>query len=216
MLLRSLFKFLTITFVIALAGCASFPQQEVAQAGAMPDVSQYQHKPSVYVDFRFFRGKPGDNSTPVELPQAKAQLHPMIERVLSDSHLFSSYTFDEFQKDKTDYTIKIYAYNHGNAGLAAIGGFITGFTFGVIPTAVTDQYTVTVAAVDKNGAAVKDLTNHDEVTTWLGLWLIPAMGKTPAKAVNITLENQVKSALKELVESGSLKYSWLTHRLNAG
>ena len=45
----------------------------------------------------------------------------------------------------------------------------------------------------------------------LGL-LIIALLAWPALAADTGL----RSALKELVESGSLKYSWLTHSLNAG
>lgn len=193
--------------IAVLAGCASFAKNQVPEVTAMPSVQQYQHKPSVFIDFRFFQGNPANTTNPVEMAAAKTQLQPTIERTLQESQLFSRYTFDEFEKEKTDYAIKVYAYNHGEHGAAAVMGFITGFTLGVIPSAVTDQYTLVVEASGKDGGKLKDISNNDAVTTWLGLWFIPLMGNSPIEAVSGTLENQLRSALKELVESGALQYS---------
>lgn len=202
---RYFFSALTIALVL-LSGCATFKQNEIAQVDALPDVSQYQNKPSVFVDFQFFRGEPGSDEAKV-VPPARKQMQPVIEEALRDSALFESYTFDEQEKENTDYTIRINVYNHGNAGAAAALGFISGFTFGVIPAAATDNYTVTAEALDRQGEVISKLQNKDSVTTWIGLWFIPMMGNTPKQAASDTLENQVHDLLKTLVENKTLQYS---------
>ena len=196
--------------IVAIAGCASFAKNQVPEVTNMPSVEQYQNKPSVYVDFRFFQGDPQTTQNPVEMAAAKNALQPMVERTLQESQLFNRTTFDAFEQDKTDYTIKVYAYNHGSHGGAAVMGFITGFTLGVIPSAATDNYTLVVEATGKDGAKVSNASNQDAVTTWIGLWFIPLMGNTPDEAITGTLENQLRAALKELVESGKLQYSGVT------
>ena len=194
-------------FVTAiLSGCASFPQNEVAKVTQMPDVSRYQNKPAIYIDFKFYQGLP-DSGTAIEMPSFKTQFLPDLEKSVQNLGLFKSVTFDEFKKAGTDYTIKMLCYNHGNGGAAAISGFVTGFTFGVIPGAATDNYTLKVQLIDSNGTVVKELVNKDSVTTWIGLWFIPMMGNTPKEAVMTTLENQIKTALKSIIETGKLKYS---------
>lgn len=209
MLKTPLLRAIGVIAVSVLAGCASFPKEYVAKVDQMPDVSQYQNKPSVYIDLRFFHGKPGQATAPVEMAAAKPVLQQTVQKVVTDSNLFSSYSFDEFEKDKMDYTLKIYAYNHGEVGAAAVMGFLCGFTFGVIPAAATDNYTLEVDAIDQAGTMVSEANNQDAITTWMGLWFIPLMGNTPNEAVSETLENQLRAALKEMIESGKLNYSWL-------
>ena len=50
MLKTPLLRAIGIIAVSVLAGCASFPKEYVAKVDQMPDVSQYQNKPSVYID----------------------------------------------------------------------------------------------------------------------------------------------------------------------
>lgn len=196
---------LSLSIVLALVGgCASFEKNEMARVDRLPDVSQYQHKPSVYIDFRFFRGASGDAKA-VEISQARTQLLPLVEKVVKDSALFSRYTFDEFEKDKADYTIQLYSYNSGDGN--GVLAFLCGFTFGLIPAAATDDYTLNTRAIAGDDTPVDSLESKDGITTWMGLWFLPVMGNTPLEALSNTFENQVRHALKNLVEKGSLKYS---------
>lgn len=202
-------RIITIAGLLALtllSGCASFPQEEVAKVEKMPDMSNYQNKPSVYIDYHFYRGEPG-SAKAVEVSRAKEQLMPEVKRVIEESKLFSSVTYDEFQKGKVDYVIRISHYNHGDVGSAAVMGFITGLTLGVIPSAATDNYTMNVEVLDRQGKSLTNNSSKDAVKTWLGIWFIPAMSNTPEKAIKGTLENQLRHALNELLKSNSLKYS---------
>jgi hypothetical protein len=194
-----------------LAGCASFPQDQLA-AATLPDVSAYANKPSVYVDVKLFRGEPGAANA-VDMTAAVAKdINPAIDAVLKDSQLFSSYTFDKFAQDKTDATIQLYFYNHGDAGGAAALGFISGFTFGVIPAAATDKYALQARVIGRDGAEAASYRNDDAIRTWIGIWFIPAAGNTPQKAVAEVFSNMTRDALKSMVEKKQLIYSAIERR----
>lgn len=203
---------LAVFFGLVVSGCASFPQNEVKTVTQMPDVSIYQNKPSAYIEFKLYAGDPQHPESATEMVQAKDKLLPITKRAIESSGLFSSFSVDEFDQDKMDYVIKLRGYNHGNGGAAAVSGFITGFTLGIIPGAATDNYTVIADVFDRQGNKVATYQNKDSVTTWVGIWFIPMAGNNLEKAVTGTLENQIKDALKRLVEEQKLKYSsaeWL-------
>ena len=194
-----------ITMVLALAGCASFPGEEVAQT-KLPSMTNYQQRPAVFVDFNFYRGEAGDAKA-VEVPQARDMLKPQLEAVLRDSGLFSRYTLDQFQKQPGDYTLKLDVYNHGSSGAAAFSGMITGLTLGIIPGSGKDEYTMTLQVIDEQGQTIKVGENHDSVRTWLGLVFIPMMGHTPAEAINDSFSRQLSALLKQLLDQQVLKYA---------
>lgn len=198
---------------ISVTGCASFHQEKVAHVDAMPDTSQYQNRPSVYIDFDFYRGKPNENALDVDT--AEVHIKPLLEKVVNESNLFSNVSYDETKKAEMDYTITLRAYNHGEVGAAAVMGFITGFTLGVIPSAATDEFSVLVEVTDNTGQTLHNNQNNDAITTWIGIWFIPVMGFTVDEAVNASLENQIKQALKEAFESGTMKYSHLHYLLHS-
>ncbi len=206
MLLRKLQVLLVVCAVTVLSGCASFKNNEVASVGKLPDVSQYKNKPSVFVDSHFYRGLPGKVIMEV---QNKAEMEGMIGPSLDDTGLFSKHSFNAADKATADYTLAVDIYNHGSNKAAAAAGAVTGLTFGVIPSWATDNFTVELRLLDKSGAVVSKVSNKDSIRTYVGLWFLPLMGSTPKKAAFGTLDNQIKALLKELVDSGKLKYSLL-------
>jgi len=199
-------RLLSVGVIAMLVACASFEQHEVAKVDELPDVSQYQNKPSVFVDLAFYSGSPNAGNA-VALAEGKKLLMPHVKEVIEGSELFSEITYDEFEKDKVDYELQVAVYNHGTSGAGAVLAFLSGFTFGVIPAVATDNYTVDVKLMNTPGKLLREERNKDSVTTWIGLWFIPFMGYTPEKAVFNTINNQVRAALKELIESGAMKYS---------
>ncbi|KAA8738743.1 hypothetical protein FE275_17305 [Pseudomonas koreensis] len=203
-------KILALGLVLALGGCASFTKDEVAPV-KLPSMASYANKPNVYVDFDFYQGEPKSASA-VEVPQARDQLKPELQKILSDSGLFGRVTLDEFQKQPGDYSLRLKMYNHPpNAGSMVLG-FISGFSLGVIPAYGTDQYTMSLEAVDGTGQALTTASNHDAVGTWIGIWFIPLMGNTPKAAVNDTFARQVNALLKQMIDNNNLKYSALETR----
>jgi hypothetical protein len=184
------------------SGCASFPQESLKNS-KIPDVSTYKHRPSVYFDVKFFQGEPGDTKA-AEMPALEARVKPIVEQVAKNSGLFSSYSFDAFQQGHVDQTIKLYFYNHGSTGAAAASGFISGFTFGLIPGEATDRYTL---LTDAGTGVSGQLTSNDEIHTWIGIWFLPMAGNTPEKAVTTTFTQMLNDAFKQLVETRQLKLS---------
>lgn len=206
-MLFRIFTFIAFISGLLLSGCASFPQEEIAKTQSMPNVSKFKNKPAVYVDFDFYQGNPGASNA-VESRTVEDHYSAGIKKIVESTKLFSSVTLDEFEKNNTDYTISLHLYNHGDVGGAAVSGFLTGFTLGIIPGAATDNYTLIAKITDKNNNVVASTRNKDSVQTWIGIWFIPVMGNTPEKAVFSTFENQIRTALKEMIMKGKLKYSF--------
>lgn len=195
-----------ITF-LCMAGCATFERSELTRINKLPDVSQYENKPSVFVDFSFLAGLPSEN--PSEIVKTTQELQPLVQEAFIDSKLFESVTFDSSVKDKQDYTIQIKVFNHGSSMSAGVSGFVTGYTLGLVPGSATDNYTLELKAINKDGGVINEYSNRDSVKTWVGIWFLPVMANTPKKAISSTLDNQIKVALKELIESRSLEYSFI-------
>lgn len=211
--MRNLFRGVAATLVcsslLLASGCASFPAESLKDS-KIPDTSAYHHKPSVYIEIKFFQGSPDDGKA-VEIPSVKARVQGIVDQVAKNSGLFSSYTFDAFQQDKVDQTIKLYLYNHpDNLGGSMVMSFLCGFTFGLIPASATDNYTL-VTTTGNNGTP---LNSNDSINTWLGIWFLPAAGNTPEKATETTFTEMVNDAFKQLVESKQLKISALPDDLS--
>ncbi|WP_064120947.1 hypothetical protein [Pseudomonas fluorescens] len=203
-------KILALGLVLTLGGCASFTKDEVAPV-TLPSMVNYANKPNVYVDFDFYQGEPKSGSA-VEVPQARDQLKPQLQKILTDSGLFGRVTLDEFQKQPGDYSLRLKMYNHPpNAGSMVLA-FISGFSMMVIPAYGTDQYTLSLENLDQQGQTLTTASNHDAVGTWFGIWFIPLMANTPKEAVNDTFTRQVNALLKQMIDNNSLKYSALETR----
>jgi hypothetical protein len=190
---------------VLVPGCASFRNHEVADVGAMPEASLSGNKPSVYVETHFYRGEPGSGAA--EMTAMTSKIQEIIGTSLAEQALFSKYSFNDEDKAVSDYVLKVDVFNHGNAALAFAAGFVTGYTLGLVPSAATDNYTLQATLSDKAGTVVGEASNKDSITTWMGVWLLPAMANTPDKALTGTLDNQLRAVLKEFFGSGKLKYS---------
>ena len=128
---------LCVLLFATLSACAAFPGEKL-KASKLPDSASYAHRPSAYVEVKFFQGKPGAANA-VAIPAGKDKAQAAVERVLKQNSPFSNYSFDVFDQDKMEYVVKLYYYNHGDTGGAFLGGFISGFTFGVIPFALAER-----------------------------------------------------------------------------
>lgn len=201
--ITSLFLMMLLPFLVS--ACASYEKKQLVRIENLPSMSAYENKPSVYVDFHMYRGKP--ESSPTEVKEIHENIQFAVHETFRESGLFSVYTFDEEHKSSVDYTLRLDLYNHGNIVLAALSGFVTGYSLGIIPSAATDNYTLVLKAFDRDGELVESSSNDDAIQTWFGLWFIPASGNTPEKAMTKTIENQINQALDQLIKSNVLKYS---------
>lgn len=189
---------------LGLGGCASFPAEDVPRT-SMPSFTQYQQKPGVYVDFKFYQGLPGAGAS--EIGQAREHMRPALEQRLAASGMFSHYTLDPAQKREDDYVLRLKVYNHGSSGGAAISGFITGLTLGIIPGTAKDEYSMTLEVLDGQNQPLQSVRNHDAIRTWMGWIFLPMAGNTMDKALYDTFNRQVDALLKELYDSRQLEYS---------
>ncbi|MGJ8691693.1 MAG: hypothetical protein ACSHW0_04370 [Thalassotalea sp.] len=204
----------TITSVIllTLSGCAAFPDEQIAKVENLPDVSQYKNKPSVAIDLKFYRGSP-DDANPIEMSQLTPQLQEMTAKVLDESQLFEKYTYDIFEKNEVDYVIKMHFYNHGNTGGAAISGFLSGFTFGIIPGVATDSYSLKLEVHQGDKSIIEQVSN-DALNTYIGIWFIPVMANTPEKGFDEVISNMIKDSLTKIIESKQLHYAAVNNLLS--
>ncbi|MDH1261855.1 hypothetical protein [Pseudomonas sp. GD03944] len=198
-------KMLGIALVLTLAGCASFPGDQVPET-TLPSMAAYKERPGVFVDFTFYQGEAG-SAKAVEMPQARDLLKPQLEASLRESGMFSRYTLDEFQKQPGDYTLKLDVYNGGSSAAAAVGGFISGFTLLIIPATGKDEYTMTLQVLDGEGKPLQSGQNNESVRTWIGLVFIPMMAYTPADAVKDSFRRQFNALLKQLLDKQVLHYA---------
>lgn len=199
------FKMLGAVLAMALAGCASFPGDQVPET-TLPSMGSYQKRPGVFVDFTFYQGEAG-SAKAVEMPQARDMLKPQLEASLRDSGMFSRYTLDEFQKQPGDYTLKLDVYNGGASAGAMVSGFISGFTMLVIPATAKDEYTMTLQVLDDQGKPLLSDQNNESVRTWIGLIFIPMMAYTPVDAINDSFRRQLNALLKQLLDKQVLQYA---------
>lgn len=204
-------KVLGLALMLSLGGCASFTKDEVAPVN-LPSMANYAHKPNVYVDFDFFQGEPNSASA-TEVPQARDMLKPELKRALDESGLFGRVTFDEFEKQPGDSSLRLKVYNHPPSGGQMAWAFFSGLTMMVVPAMGTDHYTVSLETMDDRGQALSKNTNHDAINTWFGIVFLPLAGNTPKEAINDTFNRQVKALLKNWVDNNRTKYSALDARI---
>lgn len=200
-------KVLALALMLSLGGCASFTKDEVAPVN-LPSMANYANKPNVFVDFDFFQGEP-NSAAATEVPQARDMLKPELKRALDESGLFGRVTFDEFEKQPGDSSLRLKVYNHPPSGGQMVMAFISGLTFTIIPTMATDQYTVSLETLDDRGQSSTRNSNHDAINTWMGIWFLPLAGNTPKEAITDTFNRQVKALLKNWVDNNRMKYSAL-------
>lgn len=204
-------KVLGLALMLSLGGCASFTKDEVAPV-SLPSMANYTNKPNVYVDFDFFQGDP-NSAAATEVPQARDMLKPELKRALDESGLFGRVTFDEFEKQPGDSSLRLKVYNHPPSGGQIVWAFVSGLTMMVLPAMGTDHYTVSLETMDDRGQALSKNTNHDAINTWFGIVFLPLAGNTPKEAITDTFNRQVKALLKNWVDNNRTKYSALESRI---
>lgn len=95
--------------------------------------------------------------------------------------------------------------NHGNGAAAAASGFISGFTFTIIPGVGTDQYKLTANARGSSGKSRRYVL-EDGATIVIWLPMIFAMPTNhPADVVPKVHENMFANLVAEMEKDGLLK-----------
>jgi len=210
---------LRLTYLACLAlmviSCAAFPENKMPLVTDLPDQSRFTTKPSVYFAIRFLTDLSGGKDPPSENTLPLPRIRDVVERVSKEASMFGSYTFESFEATKADYVLQIEITNYGSVGGAVAAGLITGFTFFLVPSAVSDNYRLDAKLLNRNRDVLKTYSYDDAITTWLGIWLLPLAGKTPKDAFDAILENMTRALFRDLLRDQILPYSQLHSRVYA-
>jgi hypothetical protein len=202
-----------LTYLACLAlvviSCASFPENRMPLVTDLPDQSRFTTKPSVYFAIRFLSDLSGGKDPPLEKTLPLPRIREIVERVSKEASMFGSYTFESFEATKADYVLQIEVTNYASGGGAVAAGFITGLTFFLIPSAVSDNYRLDAKLLNRNRDVLKSYSYDDAITTWLGIWLLPLAGKTPEHAFDAIFENMTRGLFRDLLRDQLLPYSQL-------
>jgi hypothetical protein len=194
---------LTVTLMFAATACASIPSQ-LHQGSSVQNPSVIKTKPSVYLDVKFFDGKPGEGD-PLELPAVQPTVQGAVERIVDRAGIFSRYSFDPFAQDKMDQVIHLSFYHHGGGVRSDFAALLCGLTLGLVPTSATDQYTLVASVTEKGQPVGPTQTSDDSITTQMGIWFVSGMNDTMEKAEDATYEDLTRDALKKLIDSEQIR-----------
>lgn len=179
---------------LSLAGCAGF------RAGQLPEVQgwppQAENKESVSYAVT---GGANINGTDVVVQEAAlGNWKKLVEQSIRESGLFSEVSEGAA---KADVQIDIEILNNGE--FIAPLAFLSGFTFGVIPSFATDTFIVKATFKNLDGAVIGVVEKQEAVNTWIHLLLLPL---TPFKFPGAEVESVVldlnKAILLEAKELG--------------
>ena len=195
---------------LAASGCVTFPNDNLAKVGRLPDKSAHQHRPSVYLQAKAYGELLTDGKAPVESASHTQRFKEVVDNTTKNTTLFRTYTMDEFKAREMDYGIKLELQIFIDQGKQAVSGTIIGLTLGIIPAPLTENYRLTVTVLDRESRLVNSFDVEDSVTTWIGILVIPLMGhgsQSPNTVIHQVWENMVRTAYKKLAEQNILRYA---------
>jgi hypothetical protein len=191
---------LLLTLSWALAGCASYPSNELEDA-RIPDMSGQSYRPIAYIDARFFQSEP-DDPKPKEVPAGQSMVQAAVSAALKSGSPFYRYTFDPLAHDRVDAVVRLYFFNHSNF-MTSVSGLLSGMTLGILPCAASDEFTL-LASVEGAGPVQR---SDDSITTWMGIWFVIVPGYSPQEAGIVAMEHLTRDGLRKLIETGQLKFT---------
>ena len=191
--LKRLTKVLLVTAALAVAGCASFPGNELAKRGydgltSTPTKSVVDYDVTCTVLGR-------DNYT------GTYWFSEQVKSVFEKSGLFASHILDG---KGAPVHLSIKMNNNGSPGAATAAGIVAGLTLTLIPVFATDEYELTVD-VRSGDKLVKSYAYNDHITTWFQLFLIFAFpSHKPGEVAHGVTENMLLHFLNDAHGDGVL------------
>jgi len=185
---------------LIFGGCASFPKGRL-EGVEIPSLDASHSAEKVAIEVKFFVGDPDAGvaeSNFRAIPTHKA----VIEQVISESKLFSEYTFDQITGANYPYKLKLIFFNDFSRGAAFTFGFLSGATLGVLPVGGSEEFTLK-ASLTHNAQPGTSVRAQDGVLNLVGLVFLPLAGNTPEHAHSVTVARLVRDALRQLIESGA-------------
>ncbi len=187
---------LGVLFAFCVAGCASFPGRELPTY-VYEQMSAPANKISVTYDVKaIMLGK--ENAKTAE------DVNKEISRILSESPIFTQAVAGT---GTGDYHFSFALRNEGNEVLAFISGFISGFTFTVIPAYAKDNFIMTID-VKRGERLLKTYSYRDHMNTWIQLLLVfLTPSHLPGDVAKSIVDNMVMNFVHDFakdVQSGAI------------
>ena len=160
-----------VIFVFIVQGCGSFPKQKIAHIGDMSTlVKKHESKPTVFLDYKRTGGL-RKNPQEIVVSQIESEF---VYNIVKSSGLFSTIIFDEYKKNKADFTLEINTCEYiGSPYLVAPKILISGFSFTLIPSVWDFIFITNTRIIDKQGTTIAEYKNEDGVTWWIWLFVLP-------------------------------------------
>ena len=154
-----------VSLIVFLSGCASYRGGQVGEITDWPPASPPEKKSISYV----ITGKTNINGTVNDaLPAAIDAWKVQLEKAYNDSGMFFS-VFDGVIN--SDIRAEVSITNAGEANFVL--AFLSGFTFGVIPSYANDEFIVETTFRDSNGNVLGRVDKKEDVSTWIQILLLP-------------------------------------------
>ena len=155
--------FLAVLFMTT--GCASFPGKQLPTY-ATSQISAPEKKISATYDVKLV----GIDGAPYTQPIVVKSFDDKVQKVLSSSSIFSDL---KSGFEQSDYHYSFVMRNDGIPPLpiAMLNGFVTGFTFGLVPAFARDIYIMTIE-VKQGDRVIKTYAYQDHMDSWIHLFLI--------------------------------------------
>ncbi|OGW32706.1 MAG: hypothetical protein A2X58_11800 [Nitrospirae bacterium GWC2_56_14] len=192
-------RFLLISLIVAFitSGCASFAGRELP-IYTKEQVSAPAKKISATYDVKAFGVTGGENN------MAAAGIDKEIQKILSTSPIFSEFKPGAGPGDHH------YSFTFRNEGspplpIAFLNGFISGFTFTLIPAYARDIFIITID-VKQGDRVLKTYTYRDHMDSWIQLFMVfLAPGNWPPTVSDTVIDNMLMNFAYDLgsdIESG--------------
>ena len=174
--------FLTICTAFFSAACASFPGKEVPVYTA-DQVRAPEKKLTVSYNVKGFMLKKENNTF-------TSNIDKEIQKVLLESAMFAELKPEPGHGD-FDFSFIIHNEGWPPMPVAFMNGFVSGFTFTVIPAFARDIYLLTVD-VKQGDRVVKTYSYRDHVDSWIQLFLVVLSPvKWPPDVMKSTIDNML-------------------------
>jgi hypothetical protein len=162
--MKSLFRILLTGCLLALCGCISYTENQLAAVKQWPMSASAQQKPTAYlkIDSQYLLN---DNAQAGGFNQAA--LEKLVLQTYQDSGLFSRVTTAQ---QTSDLYITVHVSNHERASMAA--AFLTGLTLFIIPSTASNELNMQTEFRDGSGKLLGSVDKHETITTWMQLLLI--------------------------------------------
>ena len=193
-LIRTLLSFAGISLLAT--SCASFSGNKLPQVADTPATNAKK----VSLTYTMTSGSNITGSRVESPPQARSAAEQPLVNAFNKSGRFTSVS----QGKGGAVHVDVDMLNHGNAGAAAVSGFITGFSLFTVPGFATDHYKLTATARTSSGKS-RQYVLDDSMTTAFWLPLIVATPFTfPTTVAPKVHENMYRNLMANMERDGLL------------